>query len=1011
MSGNKKIFGLIILIFVVTVSLSAQKRLDDYEPESIFLEAKTLFDNENYASAAELFNKYLRLAENESSQKTVEAKFYAAACSSYIGAGEQQLMLFSKENPTSTFAPKADFLYANMLFKNKKYRDAVKKYESIDDECLTEQEKAEFYFKKGLAYYQINNIEKAAPMFYKSAFIESPYKDDARYYYAHIQYVNKRYDDARFHFKKIERAPKYKDVVPVYMMQIDYVDGKYAAVTQDADRILASTSGARKADLALIIAESWYQQNDYNRALHYFDIARMSTRRSFPREVEFRIGFCKMKKNDFDNAIVNFQNVTKKNGSDELAQHASYYLAQCYMKTNQEKFARNAYLTAYKDDFDHAMSEDALFNYAKLSFISGVDPFNEAVAQLEDYIDKNPNSPRKDEARLMIIHLYLNSKDSGKAIKALEMYPEMNSEMEKIYAQLTYNLGTECYAAGDYDNAVSSFSKTINNRQATPKLKAEACYWLADSYMQKKDNANAEKYFAAFLKSEGSGQTELPPFAYYNMGYISYSKGNFPAAVKNFSYFINMTKGDKDYESDAWMRVGDCYFMERNYQKAIIGYENAVKLNKRNGDYALFQQGMGHGALGDMNAKVDCMNELTKQYTTSSFYDRALYETGMAHLSTNDERSAIAAFSRLVKERPRSSYARQGQMKIGMLYYNNNQYDEALTNLKRVVDEYQNTEESREALNIIRNIYMETNRTSEFFKYADENGIATSVTEQDSISFATAENFFQQGQYENALSAVEQYIANFPKGAYILKINYYGLTSLEKLGRNGETKPYLEAIISMPDNDYTDNALLKIANIEKADNEFEKAKGYYQRLVNITENQKVKMQALEGVMDCDYKLEDYDGAISSGNELAGMQDLAQNKRNFVNYVVGMSLYKKNDYVSALPKLEQCSMKDRTEMGAEAAYHVVLCNWKLGKLDDTEEKVFYISDNFGAYSYYVAMSFVTLSDVYVAKDNVFQAKETLKSIVDNYPGGEPKTLAEKKLADIEGNEIKNEEDAE
>ena len=74
-------------------------------------------------------------------------------------------------------------------------------------------------------------------------------------------------------------------------------------------------------------------------------------------------------------------------------------------------------------------------------------------------------------------------------------------------------------------------------------------------------------------------------------------------------------------------------------------------------------------------------------------------------------------------------------------------------------------------------------------------------------------------------------------------------------------------------------------------------------------------------------------------------------------------------------------------------------------------MFYISDNFSAFSYYVAMSFVTLSDVYVAKGNLFQAKETLKSIIDNYPEGEPKTLSEQKLAALENLESNNEEDEE
>lgn len=1011
MPRRGKLFIITLLLTFVTASLSAQKRIDGYDPEAVFQEAKTLFDNQNYSSAAELFNRYLSICHGQSEQKMVEARFYEAACSSYMGAGEEQLMLFSKENPTSTLAPKADLLYANTLFKNKKYRDALKKYEVINEDALSKEDRAEFYFKKGLAYYQTNDIDKAAPLFYKAVFMESPYGDDARYYYAHIQYVNKKYDEAKFHFKKIESSPKYKDVVPLYLMQIDFVEGNYATVTQDADTVLAAADKTRKAELALIVAESWYEQQNYAKALEYYTVAQENSKRPFAREVEFQIGFCKMKQGDYEGAITNFQNVTKKRNDDELAQYASYYLAQCYSQTGQDKFARNAYLVAHKTDFDHEMSEDALFNYAMLSFISGVDPFNEAVTQLDEYIGKHPDSPRRDEARLLVIHLYLNNKDYNKAIRALEKYPDLNDEMQAIYARLTYDIGIQDYNASDYDGAVSYLTKTVNNKKTPATVKAEAYYWLADSYMQKKDNGNAERFFGAFLKSEGSGQTDLMPLAHYNLGYLAYAKGNFANATKEFNYFINMTNGDKPYESDAWMRIGDSYFMERNYQKAINAYGNAMKLDQRNADYALFQQGMGHGAMGNMNAKVNSLDRLVKEYSTSSFYDRAIYEIGMAHLSTKDQRSAIAAFSKLVKDRPRSAYARQGQMKIGMLYYNDNQYDNALAALQKVVKDYPNTEEAREALNIMRNIYMEQNNTSEFYAFTGANGIATSVTEQDSVSFATAENFFQQGQYENAVSAVDQYIQKFPQGAYMLKINYYGQVSLEKLGRQSETKPYLEYIISQPDNDYTDNALLKLAAMEKTAGDFAKAKAYYQRLRQITENQKLKMQAIEGVMECSYKLDDYDVAIGCGNELLAMTELSKDKKNQANYYVGMSLYKKDDYRGALSKLEACSQKDRGAMGAEAAYYVVLTKYNLGNLDEAEESVFYISDNFSSFSYYVAMSFVTLSDVYVAKDNVFQAKETLKSIIDNYPGGEPKELAQQKLAAIEKEELKNEEDVE
>jgi len=1009
MTNKLEKIALITLSIFVTTSLSAQKRISQYEPESVFNEAKTLFENENYSAAAELFGSYLQQAGDDESQRSTEAKFYEAVSAVYAGGNQQKIVDFVRENPSSLYSSKANFLYANVLLENKKYRDAVKAYESVNPRTLTAEETAEYDFKKGLAYYQMGNVEKATPLFCSSASMQGGFQTDARYYYAHTQYLAKNYENAKRYFKMIENAPKYKDVVSLYMMQMDFSNNNYSDVTDRAGEILANADGYRKVEIALIIAESWYQQKNYDKALNYYEIAQNNTKRSFQREVEFRIGFCMMKTADYQGAISHFQNATKKK-DDKLGQYGSYYLAQCYNETHEEKFARNAFLSAYKADFDHQMSEDALFNYAKLSFIAGVDPFGDAVTQLTDFLDKNPHSARADEARLMIVQLLLNAKDYDKAIKTLEGFPRKTADMEKIYAQLTYNIGIQKFTAMDYDNAVKYLNKTIKNAEASPKLRCDAAYWISDAYMQKKDYENAEKCFTTYMKMPGVEQSEMFPFAYYNFGYISYHKGDFTNAAKEFNYFVNQGVECKNFESDAWMRIGDCYFMSRNYSKAITAYNNASKLDKKNADYALFQTGMGYGALGDANAKINSMNTLCREYNNSSFYDRALYETGMAYLGTNDERSAIGAFGRLVKERPRSSYARQGQVKIGMLYYGNDQYEQALTALKKVVKDYPNTEEARESVNIIRSIYMETNRTQEFFAYTNENGIVTSVSEKDSLAFATAERFFQEGKYENTLHAVNQYIESNPNGVYLLKINYYGLVSLEKMGKANQTKPYLEYIISQPDNDYTDNALLKIAEMEYKNSEYAKARDYYSRLLEITENQKIRTDALEKKMFCEFELNNYSKAIEDANQLSSL-DLTQAQKDKMNYVAGVSLFNQKDYVSAAAKLQDCAHSDRTEIGAKAAYYDVLTNWNLKDIDKTEEKVFYISDNFGDYNYLVANAFLVLSDVYVAKGNIFQARETLKSVIENYPDDQYKNdivkAAQNKLSKIEKDTDENE----
>ena len=82
--------------------------------------------------------------------------------------------------------------------------------------------------------------------------------------------------------------------------------------------------------------------------------------------------------------------------------------------------------------------------------------------------------------------------------------------------------------------------------------------------------------------------------------------------------------------------------------------------------------------------------------------------------------------------------------------------------------------------------------------------------------------------------------------------------------------------------------------------------------------------------------------------------------------------------------EICTSIDNTETGAECGYYSAVCLYNLNRFDETEEKIFNVSDNYSSYIYWTARSFIKLSDVYVAKDNTFQAKETLKSVIENYP---------------------------
>ena len=993
------------MLVMLTVSVSAQKHIENYDPEARFNEGVLCFQNQEYGAALSAFEQYRAQATDAKSQRCVDAQYYEAVSAMYLGHadGPAKVIQFVNDNPGSTWAKHANYLYANYLFQNRKYKEALAIYEKTDATSLTTDEAQQMQFNMGYAYFQSSETDKAMPLFHGLMMNEGKYQDAARYYYAHIQYVKGRYNEALDNFRRLRSHSEYAKVVPSYIMQIDYLKGDYQSVIEEGPAFIQQADKKRKSEMAQIVADAYFQQKDYDKTLQYYQIYTKNLQRGISREAYYQMGVSKMMKGDYKGAIGDLQKVA--GNTDILAQYASYYLASSYAKTDELKYARNAFYTAYSAKFDEELSEEALFDYARLSLVPGADPFNEAVGLLDGFIAEHPQSERKAEAEEMAIYLLLNAKENEEALTRLEAMKKKSTELQAVYNELLYSTGIENYQQGNYDKAQVYFSKIMNSKQSATN-KAEACFWMGESAYQLGDFTKAGKYLTQF--KDMSAARGLPEYALadYDLGYIYYQKPDYDAAVERFRSFIRLADDSQnDLKTDAYIRLGDCFFMERSYDQAINYYDLATRIGKRNADYALYQQGLCYGARGNVNQKINMLNDLLQSYPTTPYYDQALFEIGNTYLVHGDKRSALANFNRLIKERPRSSYTRQAMMKVGMVYYNNNQYDLALENLKNLVASYPNTDESREAMGIIRSIYMEQNKLDEYFGYANANGGQVKVTQQDSLAFVNAESFYLDGKYQKAQTALEYYFNNFRNGAYLLKAHYYAYVCAEKVGTEDEVVTHLNYILSQPDNDYTDQALLKMARIEYGKGNYSTAGNHYERLSRITEDPHTRLEALEGSMKSNFFMGNYDKAIEMGEDLRVSRDLTTEQVNQINHIVGKSYFEKGNYNAAIEKLDKSARNDKSVYGAESAYYSAVASIKLKKYDEAENKVFDIADNFSAYNYWVAKSFIALADVYVAKENYFQAKETLRSVIDNYKGEDLRQEARAKLAEVERKEPK------
>ena len=92
------------------------------------------------------------------------------------------------------------------------------------------------------------------------------------------------------------------------------------------------------------------------------------------------------------------------------------------------------------------------------------------------------------------------------------------------------------------------------------------------------------------------------------------------------------------------------------------------------------------------------------------------------------------------------------------------------------------------------------------------------------------------------------------------------------------------------------------------------------------------------------------------------------------------------------------------------YNLIYLTFLDDSLDLAEKLIFEMPDQFSD-DFYIAKSFILLSDIYLKKENKFQAKATLESIIDNYDGDDLKIIAQKKREDIIESDIKIEKSSE
>lgn len=940
-------------LLTASTAIYATRSPFDSAVETLYSEATTFFEGKNYLAATRYYKDFLKYKPSDitSDDERVRMAKQNIALAAYILRQDDASTLLEKYKEAYPYTENAEQieLYLGILdFERGKYKPALKRLEKVKPENLETEENNQLLFYRGYCYVQQSKYEKASYEF--SQLLkqkDNKYTQPAHYYYGYCQFYQQNYKTALLHLSMVQNDDDFKATTPYLICQCHYYLGDCEKAVAMGEELLKSSPKSKYAlSIRHSTASCQFRGKQYQEALENL-LEYKKGGKKLQREDLYMIGLCYFNLDNAKGTIDNLTKVTKPN--DLLTQNSYFHIAMAYLSLGDKKQARMAFESASRYEFDKAISCDALYNYALITYELSYAPFNESVSAFERFLKEYPESPYCSKVYEYLINVYLTTKNYQAAYASIQNIERKTPAVYEAQERVLFGMGTTQIANRKYAQAAESFKKIIDGKSYNPDLYARAHFWYGECLYRQGKYPDAIKSFQTYLSKATSRTQEEYAYAHYNLGYSYMKSGNKSESNNWFRKFTLLENTDKQMLADAYNRIGDNYFSERQFAEAKNAYKNAGAVADKvaGADYALYQTALIEGLQKEYQSKIETLQTLLTKYPSSAWADEALFEIGKSYVALSDSEKAIDTFTSITTKYEKTNpIVRQSKLQIAMLYYNSGSVEKAVAMYKEVATQYPGTEECQTSLESLENIMVESNRVSEYTELAKsldgKKGVTLSIRE-DSLTYKAAEKSYFRDDFAAAAESFTTYLDKYQGGKYSSLATYYRANCYYRLGRRAEAFEAYKQVSVDPEN----------PNKELT----------YRRLLELSYEQQAYQATVTAATE----------VISTATDAEVVAD-ARYKRMKSNLALG---------ADASEDINALRTDTRTAAGAEAEYYYAQSLYDAGDNEGAEREVFAFIEKGTPHSYWLAKAFLVLADSYIARENYFDARQYLLSLQENY----------------------------
>ena len=662
-----------------------------------------------------------------------------------------------------------------------------------------------------------------------------------------------------------------------------------------------------------------------------------------------------------------------------MSQNAYYHLAECYLKVDKKQEALNAFRNASQMEFSAEIEKDALLNYALLSYEIG-NPYEPVPTVLTAYLKKYPKDQQQTRIQELLVDSYVTSKNFKGALILLDQNRGYASK--EVYQKVAFYRGVELFLDTDYQGSLDHFTKAVSQRENS-SFTARSQYWKAESEYVLGNYTEALKSYTLFKNNAVSKNEAESAILPYNLGYTHYKLKQYTEAASFFKEYTEQANADPKRVGDAFMRLGDSYFVSSKYWPALDAYNKVLGMKTGAKDYASYQKALGYGFLDRVDNKIKELQGFSAKYPNSRLKPRALFELGNTYIKQGKTASGIKVYNRIIAQYKKKPIAAKALLRKGLTQYNNNKNEAALIVFKQLVKEHPGSQEAIQGVASAKLVYVDLGRVQEYGTWVKGlDFVEVSDTELDNATYESANKHWLEGNDTAAIKGFKGYLSQFMNGLHTIEVSF-NLAQLYFKGANKEAALPHYKYVALRDSEYTEQSLARICEIYIGKENYTEALPFLLRLEKEAIIDQNISFAQSNLMKGYYAQKQYAKTLSYADKVLAKENLDNRIKSDAYVMIARSAIKTNNEDKAKEAYTQVQKFGTGALAAEALYYDAFFNHESRDYEASNQSVQLLAKEYASYKKWGAKGLVLMAKNFYALEDAFQATYILENVIKNF----------------------------